>query len=118
MNSDETPHILPGGGRISVIAPSAAREHLPQMLERLRSGETGPFIIGDTGQPEGVLISWDLWQRLAVLSADAQEFDRAYDAARESLADDGPSVPLEDVAAEIGWDLDEPIDDSDLPPKK
>lgn len=118
MSSDETPHILASGERIWVIGPSPAAEHLAQMLERFRSGEAGPFIVGDAGQPEGVFISWDLWQRLAVLSAETQEFDHVYDTARERLADDGPSVPLEDVAAEIGWDLNEPIDDSDLPPKK
>ncbi|TCC29062.1 hypothetical protein [Kribbella speibonae] len=117
MSSDETPHILASGERIWVIGPSAAADHLPQMLERFRSGETGPFIVGDAGQPEGVLISWDLWQRLAVLSADTLEFDHIYDIARERLADKEQSVPLEDVAAEFGWDLNEPIDDSDLPKK-
>jgi hypothetical protein len=117
MNSDETPYIFANGERIWVISSSAAAEHLPQMLERFRSGEAGPFIIGDAGQPEGAFISWDLWQRLAVLSAETQEFDHVYDIARERLADNEPSVPLEDVAAEFGWDLNEPIDDSDLPKK-
>lgn len=115
--ASETPYILPGGERIWVIDSSDAAEHLAQMLERFRSGEAGPFIVGDAGQPEGAFISWDLWQRLAVLSAETLEFDHVYDIARESLAEDGPSVPLEDVAAEIGWDLNEPIDDSDLPKK-
>ncbi|MGW6278738.1 hypothetical protein [Kribbella sp. NPDC055071] len=118
MSSDETPYIFATGERIWVISPSAAADHLPQMLERFRSGENGPFIIGAGGQPEGAFISWKLWERLAVLAAETLEFEHVYDMARESLAEDGPSLPLEEVAAEIGWDLNEPIDDSDLPPKK
>lgn len=117
MSSDETPHILSSGERVWVIGTSAAAEHLSQMLERFRSGESGPFIVGDAGQPEGVFISWDAFRRLAALSAETDEFSHAYDIARERLADNEPSVPLEDVAAEIGWDLNEPIDDSDLPKK-
>jgi hypothetical protein len=113
----ETPFVLPSGERIWVIAPSATAEHLPQMLERFRSGETGPFIVGEAGQPEAVVIPWETWQRLAVLAAETEDFDDVYDKARESLAEDGPSVPLEEVAAELGWDLNEPIDDSDLPKK-
>ncbi len=113
----ETPYVLPGGERIWVISTPTASENLPQMLERFRAGEAGPFIIGDAGQPEGVFIPWEAWRRLAVLAAETEEFDHTYDVARESLADDEPSVPLEDVAAELGWDLNEPIDDSDLPKK-
>jgi hypothetical protein len=117
MSSDETPHILSSGERIWVIGSSTAAEHLPEMLSRFRAGETGPFIIGDAGQPEGVFLSWDAFRRLAVLSAETEEFSQVYDIARERLEDKEPSVPLEDVAAEIGWDLSEPIDDSDLPKK-
>lgn len=113
----ETPYVLPGGERIWVISPPTASEHLTQMLERFRAGEAGPFIVGDAGQPEAVLIPWAAWQRLAVLAAETEEFDHVYDTARERLADDEPSVPLEEVAAELGWDLNEPIDDSDLPKK-
>lgn len=100
-----------------MISPSAASEHLAQMLERFRAGEAGPFIVGDSGQPEAVLIPWEAWQRLAVLAAETEEFDHVYDVARERLADDEPSVPIEEVAAELGWDLTKPIDDSDLPKK-
>jgi hypothetical protein len=113
----ETPYVLPGGEKIWVINPQTAAEHLAQMLERFRAGEAGPFIIGDAGQPEGVFIPWSAWQRLAVLAAETEDFDHVYDAARDSLADDGPSVPLEDVATDLGWDLNEPVDDSDLPKK-
>ncbi len=113
----ETPYILPSGERIWVINPSTGAEQLPQMLKRFHAGEVGPFIVGQSGQPEAVVIPWDIWQRLAALAAETEDFDHIYDTARESLADDGPSVPLEDVATEIGWDLNEPIDDSDLPKK-
>ena len=113
----ETPYVLPGGERIWVIDTSAAAEHLPQMIERLRAGEPGPFIVGDAGQPEAVVIPWDTFRRLAVLAAETEDFEHVYDIARERLASNEPSIPLEDVAAEIGWDLNEPIDDSDLPKK-
>jgi hypothetical protein len=115
--TSETPYILASGERIWVIDTSAAAQHLPQMLERFRAGETGPFIVGDGGQPEAVVIPWEAWQRLAVLSAETEEFDHVYDIARERLADNEPSIPLEEVAAELGWDLDEGTDDSDLPKK-
>ncbi|MFI5735234.1 hypothetical protein ACIA49_34295 [Kribbella sp. NPDC051587] len=110
--SAETPHILPGGERIWVIDPTSAAASLPQILGRIRGGEHGPFIIGDAGQPEAVMIPWAAWQQLAVLAAETAGFEYVYDAARDSLTDDEPSVPLEDV-----WDLNEPVDDSDLPKK-
>jgi hypothetical protein len=30
------------------------------------------------------------------------------------LADPRPSIPLEEAAAELGWDLDEDVDDSEF----
>ena len=114
MNS-ETPYVLPGGERVRVIDTAAASEHLANLLERFREGKPEPLVFGDAGQPEGVVISWDEWRRLAALAADADGFDHAYQTTRERLASNEPSVPLEDVASEIGWDLDEDIDDSDLP---
>lgn len=114
MSSDETPHILESGERIWVISPSAAAEHLPQLLERFRAGEDGPFIIGTAGQPEGAFISWDAFQRLAVLAAETTDFDHLPALVRERLADGKAPVPLEVVAAELGWDLNEEIDDSEF----
>jgi hypothetical protein len=114
MNS-ETPYLLPSGERVWVIATAEASNQLPNLLQLFRAGEAEPLIFGDAGQPEGVVIPWDVWRRLAALAADADGFDHVYETTRQRLADNQPSVPLEDVAAQIGWDLNEDIDDSDLP---
>lgn len=108
----ETPYLLPDGERVWVIDTPAAAEHLADLLERFRSGQADPLVFGDAGQPEAVVVPWDEWRRLAALAADHDGFNHAYETARERLADPEPSVPLEDVAAEIGWDLD---DDRDQP---
>jgi hypothetical protein len=115
MDSDETPYLLPDGERVWVIKTSTAAQLLPQMLERFRAGESEPLIFGDAGQPEGVVLPFDLWRRLDALATDEDGFDATYAVARERLASPAPSIPLEDVAAEIGLDLDKPVDDSELP---
>ena len=114
MDPEETPYLLPDGERVWVIKTSTAADLLPQMLERFRTGENEPLIFGDAGQPEGVVIPFDIWRRLDALAADEYGFDHAYETVRQRLANPQPSIPLEQAAAEIGWDLDEPIDDSDL----
>ncbi|GAA0624435.1 hypothetical protein HPO96_34120 [Kribbella sandramycini] len=114
---DETPHLLPDGDRVWVIKTAIAGELLPQMLERFRTGDSEPLIFGDAGQPEGVVIPFDLWRRLEALAIEEEGFDHLYETARRRLADPQPSVPIEDVAAELGWDLNEKLDDSDFRPK-
>ena len=116
MNS-ETPYLLPDGQTAWVIETSVAAAHLADMLVRFREGEPEPMIFGDAGQPEGVVVSWDAWRRLIALAADEEGFDHTYQIARERLADKnaGPSVPFEDVAAELGIDLDDDTDGADKP---
>ncbi|MDX6585382.1 MAG: hypothetical protein QOI10_4566 [Solirubrobacterales bacterium] len=115
MNS-ETPHILPGGETVYVIDTKLASEHLATMLGRFRSGNSEPLIFGDAGQPEAVVIPWAEWQQLMALAEDEEGFNHLYDQTRERLANRGdePSVPIEDVAAELGWDL-KGDDDSEHP---
>jgi hypothetical protein len=115
MDSDETPYLLPDGDRVWVIKTSTAAELLPQMLERFRAAEPEPLIFGDAGQPEGVVIPFELWRRLEALATDEDGFDATYAVTRERLANPGRSIPIEDVAAELGLNLDDPVDDSDLP---
>ena len=91
MDSDETPYLLPDGVRVWVIKTPTADE------------------------PEGVVVPFELWRALDTRAFDDEGFDTTYAIARARLADPRPSIPLEQVAAEFGWDLDEPIDDSDLP---
>jgi hypothetical protein len=110
----ETPYLLPDGERVWVHPTSEAAKQLANLLGLFRSGQTEPLIFGDAGQPEGVVVPWDVWRRLDALAADEDGFDHAYETVRQRLADPQPSIPLEQAAADIGWDLDEPIDDSDL----
>ncbi|MEV5963758.1 hypothetical protein AB0L70_18460 [Kribbella sp. NPDC051952] len=117
MDPDETPHLLPDGERVWVVSPSAASKNLPGLLNLFRSGQTEPLILGDAGQPEAVVVPWDVWRRLDALAADEDGFDHAYDTVRERLDNPQPSIPLEEAAAQIGWDLDEDIDESDFKPQ-
>jgi hypothetical protein len=114
--TSETPHILPGGETVYVIDTELASKHLATMLNRFRSGNNEPLIFGDAGQPEAVVIPWSQWQELMALAEDEEGFSYLYDLTRERLANRGdePSVPIEEVAAELGWDLKED-DDSDRP---
>ncbi|TDU83170.1 hypothetical protein EV138_5631 [Kribbella voronezhensis] len=114
MDHPETEHLLPNGDRVWVIATSEAARLLPNLLRLFRSGESEPMVFGDAGQPEGVVIPWALWQRLDALATDEDGFKHMYDTARQRLADPQPSIPLEEAAAEIGWDLDEEVDDSEF----
>ncbi|MFG1912384.1 hypothetical protein [Kribbella sp. NPDC048928] len=115
MDSDETLHVLPDGDRVWVIKTSTAAGLLPQMLDRFRLGHQDPLIFGDTGEPEGVVVPFELWRALDTRVFDEDGFDTTYTIARARLADPRPSIPIEQVAAELGIDLSQPVDDSDLP---
>jgi hypothetical protein len=110
----ETPHLLPDGERIWLHPTEQAATQLRTILNLFRSGQTEPLIFGAAGQPEAGVIPWDIWRRLDALAADEHGFDHAYETARRRLDNPGPSIPLEVAAAQIGRDLDEPLDDSGL----
>lgn len=110
----ETPYLLPDGERVWVITTSEASRLLPNLLQQFRSGKPEPMIFGDAGQPEGVVIPWEVWQRLDAIATDEDGFDHLYETTRQRLADPQPSIPLEEAAAQIGWDLDEDVDDSEF----
>jgi hypothetical protein len=112
--TSETPYIFANGDRVWVIDTTEASRLLPNLLHLFRSGKSEPMIFGDAGQPEGVVIPWAVWQRLDALAFEEDGFEHLYETARQRLADPQPSIPIEEVAAELGWDLDEKIDDSDL----
>ena len=114
MQPEESPHLLPDGERVWVINTPTAAELLPHMLERFRFGHMDPMIFGDADKPEGVVVPFELWRALDTRVFDDDGFDTTYTIARARLADPTPSIPLEQVAAERGWDLDEPIDDSEF----
>ena len=118
MDSDETPFLLPEGERVWVIKTSTAAQLLPQMLERFRASEPEPLIFGDAGQPEGVVIPFDVWRRLEALATDEDGFDATHAVTRERLATPGRSVLIdENTAAEHGLNLDDPIDGCDCKPR-
>jgi hypothetical protein len=111
---DETPYLLPNGDRVWVIKTSVAAELLSQMLERFRLGHADPLIFGDAGQPEAVVVPFELWQALDTRVFDKEGFDTTHALTRHRLKNDpGNSIPLEDIAAELGLDLS-PIDDAEL----
>ena len=109
--------MTPDKDDIWVMNTCTAAELLPHMLERFRFGHLNPLIFGDAGEPEGVVVPFELWRALDTRVFDEEGFDTTYAILRARLADPQPSIPLEQVAAELGWDLNEPIDDSDLPKK-
>ncbi|GAB2647423.1 hypothetical protein [Kribbella swartbergensis] len=114
----ETEHLLPTGERVWVLTTAEASKHLTNLLKLFRSGETEPLIFGDAGQPEGVVIPFEVWRALEAEATDEQGFDSSYSVLRHRLANPQPSVPLEDVADELGLDLSKPVDDSDLPKRQ
>jgi hypothetical protein len=110
----ETPYLLPDGERVWVIDTAEASKQLPNLLQLFRDNQPEPLVFGDNGQPEAVVVPWEVWRRLDALAAD-EGFEHLYNTARQRIAANEPPIPLEDIAAEIGLDLDEDIDDSDLP---
>ena len=118
MDSDETQYLLPDGGTVWVLSTAEASKNLANLLNLFRSGAAEPLIFGDAGQPEGAVIPFEVWRALVETATDEEGFDASYSLVRHRLKNPGgPSVPLEEVAAELGWDLDEEIDDSDFKPK-
>lgn len=113
--SPETEHLLPNGDRVWGLTTAEASKHLPNLLELFRSGETEPLIFGDAGQPEAVVIPFEVWRALVETATDEEGFDSSYSVVRHRLANPQPSIPIEEVAAEFDLDLSKPIDDSDLP---
>jgi hypothetical protein len=111
----ENEHLLPGGERVWVLTTSEASKNLPGILHLFRQGQSEPLIFGDAGQPEGVVIPFEVWRALVAAATDEEGFDSSYSVLRHRLANPQPSIPLEEVEAELGLNLHEDIDDSDLP---
>lgn len=112
--SSETPHDRPNGERLLVIDTATAAHNLPRMLERFRGDQSEPLFFGDEGKPEAVVISFAEWERLDALAEEAAQTERAREVTRQRLATARPDeyVPVDDLAEEFGWDLD---DDDESP---
>lgn len=117
MDSEEASYLLPDGERVWVIKTSTAADLLPQMLERFRFGHMDPLIFGDAARPEGVVVPFELWRALDTRVFDEDGFDTTYTIERARLCDPRPSVPIEQVAAELGWDLSESANESESKPQ-
>lgn len=117
MDSEETSYLLPDGERVWVIKTSTAADLLPQMLERFRFAHMDPLIFGDAGRPEGVVVPFELWRALDTRVFDEDGFDTTYTIERARLSDPRPSIPIEQVAAELGWDLTESANESEPKPQ-
>lgn len=75
---------------------SSARDHLPHAIETAR---TEAVFLERYGQPEGVLVSPERYEQLMTALEDAEDVE-AFDAA---MAEEGPSIPWEQVKADLGW---------------
>ncbi|GAA1576754.1 hypothetical protein GCM10009789_32820 [Kribbella sancticallisti] len=112
--SSETPYDRENGERLLIIDTPTAALNLPRMLHRFKAGQAEPLFFGDEGKPEGVVISFEEWERLDALAEESAQADRTRQVARQRLASASPNqyVPVDDLAQEFGWDLD----DDDEPP--
>lgn len=118
MDPDETQYLLPEGGTVWVLSTSEASKNLVGLLSLFRSGAAEPLIFGDAGQPEAAVIPFEVWRALTEAATDEEGFDSSYSLLRHRLKNPGgPSIPIEEVAAELGWDLDEPIDETEFKPR-
>jgi hypothetical protein len=117
MDSEEASYLLPDGERVWVIKTSTAADLLPQMLERFRFGHTDPLIFGEAGRPEGVVVPFELWRALDPRVFDKDGFDTTCTIERARLSDPRPSIPIEQVAAELGLDPSEPANELAFKPK-
>jgi hypothetical protein len=115
MEPEETQHLLADGSTVWVLSTSAASENLPGILRMFRSGKAEPLIFGDAGQPEAVVIPFEVWRALTEAATDQEGFDSSYSLVRHRLKNPGgPPVPFEEIAAEFGWDIDDDDDDSEF----
>ena len=81
---------------MATIKMSEARDTLPQVIEL---AQTEAVILERYGKPAAVLISPERYDELMTALEDAEDIE-AIDAA---LAEDGPSVPWDEVKASLGW---------------
>ncbi|MFG1906547.1 hypothetical protein [Kribbella sp. NPDC048928] len=90
-------HELPDGNHVIVIDTESASGHLSTMLQRFREGRTEPMVFSDTGEPEGVVISFAQWLEYQELVEDAAAAARVEETTRQRLEDTPPEayVPRE-----------------------
>ncbi len=75
---------------------SAARENLPGVVELAR---TEAVFLHRYGRPAAVLVSPQRYEQLMAALEDAEDV-ATFD---EALTEEGPSIPWEQVKADLGW---------------
>jgi hypothetical protein len=95
-------HDLPNGERLHVVDVDTAKEFLADLVAAYDAGtHSNPLVIGDETKPKAVVLPIDQWLDLLDLAEEAAFGKSVYDAARESLADPGPSIPYEELLKSI-----------------
>jgi hypothetical protein len=119
MDPEETQYLLPDGTTVWVISPSETSKNLLGLLDLFRSGAAEPLFFGAAGQPEAAIIPFEVWRALTEAATDEEGFDSSYSLVRHRLKTSSArrSIPLEEIAAEFGWNFDDPVDEVDLPKK-
>lgn len=89
---------------VEVQAAVEFRANVPSVLKRFRAEHAAaePVVFGSNRRPEGVAIPYELYLEIEPILEDLEiaRLVRARQAA-------GPAVPLEDVAAEFGIELND-----------
>ena len=81
---------------MATMAISEARERLAEAVE---IAHTEAVVLERYGQPAAVMISPERYEELMEALEDAEDVE-AFDA---SMAEEGPSIPWEQVKADLGW---------------
>src|SRR6266508_1156913 len=91
-------HDLPNGDRVIVVDTQTASQNLSKVLRSFQEGNQEPLIFSDTGEPEGVVISFAQWLEFCDLADEAAADERIREITRQRLASARPEeyVPLEE----------------------
>jgi antitoxin Phd len=81
---------------MATMAVSEARERLSEAVE---TAQTETVFLERYGRPAAVLVSPERYEELMEALEEAEDVE-AFDAA---MAEEGPSIPWEEVKADLGW---------------
>jgi antitoxin Phd len=81
---------------MTIISVSAARERLPEAIEAAR---VDAVFLERYGRTVAVLVSPERYDQLVEALDDAEDVD-LFD---EAMAEGGPTIPWEQVKADLGW---------------
>ena len=81
---------------MATMAVSEARERLAEAVE---TAQTEAVVLERYGRPAAVLVSPERYEELMEALEDVEDVE-AFDA---SMAEEGPSIPWEQVKADLGW---------------